>query len=98
MIARVLGFCFLALAVVAFGRDVWASASEGRLVVTTLGETWFSIHRDSLGLLQAGVQRRVWPPLWDPVITSILLRPAWALPAVLAALFFAPSFVRRWRG
>ncbi len=46
------------------------------------GELWSHIDVASLNLVQAVIERYVWPPLWDPVIFSLLLLPAIVIPAV----------------
>lgn len=52
-----------------------------------LGQVWFQNHVASLNLLQAIVQRRLVPELWDPGIVTILGWPSWqALLSVAAAL------------
>ena len=37
------------------------------------GELWNRIDADSLGLVQVVIERYIWPPLWDPVLFSLLL-------------------------
>ena len=46
------------------------------------GELWYRIDVASLNLVQAVIERYVWPPLWDPVLSSLLLLPAIVVPAV----------------
>jgi hypothetical protein len=50
-----------------------------------LGSRWYGLSPGSLNLSQAIIERYVWPPLWNPGITTILLWPAWALPLVFGA-------------
>jgi len=64
----------LALAV----RDALNGVSP--LVLSTVGEFWYTFSPGSLNLAQAVVQRHLSPWLWDPVILTVLLWPA--------ALFF----------
>lgn len=85
-IVRIVGGILLAVALVALGGDALASFEQGRLAVAALGELWFRLDPGSLNLMQAVVQRYLWPGLWDPVIVAIL-----RLPAV--AVFGVPGIV-----
>ena len=53
-----------------------------------------------LSQLQAGIQRYLFPELWDPIIATVLLWPAWVvfggLGAILLALFRRRPRKRRW--
>ncbi len=56
-----------------------------------LGQLWFEIDNGSLNLVQAVIQRYIFPELWDPVIVSMLLLPAWlvfAIPAIVLTVLF----------
>jgi len=64
-------------------------------VFTSLGEHWFTIHRESLNAAQAGIERHVAPFLWDPVMTTILLLPAWIVVGGLGALFYLLGYRRK---
>jgi hypothetical protein len=58
--------------------------------MVALGEMWFKLHPHSLNTAQAGIQRHVAPWLWEPMITTILLRPGslvFGIPGVLASIF-----------
>ncbi len=63
------------------------------------GELWYRIDVGSLNLVQAVIERYVWPPLWDPVLTSLLQLPATVVPAVpgLALLVLCHTRVKRKR-
>jgi hypothetical protein len=85
-IGRWLGWIVLGAAIVSLGWDVVRSFQESDLYIGTLGEQWYRTHSESLGLSQAVIQRYVWPPLWDPGITTLLLLPGWVvlgIPGVL---------------
>ena len=49
----------------------------------SLGQLWYTLDRASLNAAQAGIQRHVWPPLWDPILITALRAPAWPTFAVL---------------
>ncbi len=63
------------------------------------GELWSRIDANSLGLVQVVLERYLWPPLWDPVLFSVLLLPAIVIPAVpgLALLVLCHTRARRKR-
>ena len=42
----------------------------------------------SLNLVQAVVQRYLLPALWDPVLVTLLLLPAWIVVGVPGLLFY----------
>jgi hypothetical protein len=94
---RVIGWAFLALALIAFGAEVIGSLSAGHYRILTLGEVWFSLSPGSLNLTQAVIQRYLFAALWDPVIVTVLLGPAWALPLLISLLSFIAGPRRRRR-
>jgi hypothetical protein len=78
----------LALAAVATAGWAMALAGPAGILQRPLGELWFKLDVGSLNLVQAVVERYIWPPLWDPVIASVLQIPAalfFAVPAVILA-------------
>ena len=86
MLMRVAGYLLLLIAVVLIGLDGYDWIQSGDFRIKVLGERWNAVHALSLELLQAGIQRYVWPPLWDPGIITILLWPAWVLPLGFGAV------------
>ncbi len=79
MIIRIIGALFILAALAAAGVEVVQWISSGTYKPVTLGGVWYMIHRASLNASQAGIQRYVAPWLWDPIITWILVQPAWAI-------------------
>ncbi|WP_439594955.1 hypothetical protein [Falsiroseomonas sp.] len=55
----------------------------------------FRIWPEFLNTLQAGVQRRILPELWDWVFLPVLEAPSWVVPAVLGAVLLAGLARRR---
>ncbi|MCB1472723.1 MAG: hypothetical protein H6878_04870 [Rhodobiaceae bacterium] len=94
LLARFLGFWLFAAALVALVHDGARSIAASSLVVTSLGELWFSISAPSLNLTQAVIERYLHSVLWDPVMVSILQAPA-AVVLMVIALFFALMGRRR---
>ncbi len=93
---RIFGLLLLlgALGAAAWQFQFWAQT--GRYVPVALGQMWFNLDPPSLNLVQAVIERYVWPPLWDPVLLTILRGPAWAvlgLPALI--LLILPMGRRR---
>jgi hypothetical protein len=96
LILRVLGIWLMLLAVVALVYDgTRMLADGGTLVFTSLGEHWYAIHPQSLNATQAGIERHVAPFLWDPVMTTVLLLPAWVVVGGLGALFYLLGYRRK---
>ena len=82
-IARALGWLMLALAVMAAGAEALHALEAGAAEWMPMGLLWYRLSPASLNLLQAVVQRHLWPALWDPGIVFVLNLPA---SAVLAGL------------
>ena len=93
---RIVGRVFWALALMAAGAEIVRSLEGGAWTPLALGEAWYAVDRDSLGLAQAGIQRHLHEALWDPVIVTLLLAPLWAWAAVPGTLLLL--LFRRRRG
>ena len=92
-VLRVIGWLLIAAALVFLGRDLFDWYKAGHWAATSAGKVWYRLSPGSLNLLQAGVERHLWQPLW-PAILWILLRPVWL---VLAAPGFVLAFWPRHR-
>ncbi|NKE47145.1 hypothetical protein HB662_20370 [Roseomonas frigidaquae] len=55
----------------------------------------FGIWPEFLNTLQAGVQRRILPELWDWAFLPVLEAPAWLVPVVLGGLLLLAGLARR---
>jgi hypothetical protein len=91
IVGRLIGRLFWGLAFMAAGAEIVRSLAAAAWKPLALGEVWYYadvhiLHAATLGLLQASIQRHVWPVLWDPVAITMLLWPAWAYAAVLGWL------------
>ncbi len=86
IVGRVIGWVLLIAALAALAYDAVASLRGGGFTLHAAGELWYMLNPDTLNMLQAGIQRRVWPYLWDPIIVTILLWPAWLVLGVPGAL------------
>lgn len=66
-------------------------------VATPLGAVIFSIDPPFLNTLQAGVQRRLSPDLWNHVFLPVLEWPSWVIPGALGLLLLLLGLRRRRR-
>ena len=93
---RLLGLVLLLGAVAAGVAQFHHWVDSGRFDSLALGQVWYNLDPSSLNLVQAVIERYIWPPLWDPVILTMLRWPAWAvlgLPALI--LLIVPVGHRR---
>ena len=91
VVGRVVGWLLIVLAVAAAGHEGITSLDAGAYDRLAFGELWAKIDIASLNLVQAVIQRYVWPWLWDGVILNLLLLPAWAVlsvPGIIMVLAF----------
>jgi len=88
------GLLFVAAGAAAFVMDVVLRAADAPFRLRPLGEAWYRLDAPSLNLVQAVVERYIWPALWDPTALFVLQRPAvlvFAVPgAILLLLAFLP--------
>ena len=79
IVVCVLGWVLAISAGFVLGAEVVSFASSGEYHIIAAGELWFDLHRGSLNLSQAVVQRYLHPWLWEPAIVTVLRAPASAL-------------------
>ena len=91
LLAHIVGWTLLIVALVIAIRDGLTSFDQKTLVIRPLGQLWFEIDPPSLNTLQAAVERHVSPELWDPVIITVLQAPAVAVFGVLGIVFLLLS-------
>lgn len=95
---RAVGWILTGVAAVLLARELFHLLSEGRFEPLDVGYVWFTLHADSLQLAQPVVQRYVHPWLWEPVIVTLLLWPAFAVIGVPGVLLLLLTRPRRRRG
>ena len=89
LLLRIFGASCLLVSVLALVYDGTKTlGSDGELVITAFGKHWFDIHRESLNMTQAAIERHVAPWLWDPVLTTVLQAPTWLVFGVVGLLFY----------
>jgi len=71
-----LGLVVLAAAVGTFLWDLLRWAGEGSFRLSSLGEIWALLHRDSLLLLEPALVRHVAPWTWEDAVFPVLQQPA----------------------
>lgn len=89
-VRHLIGLGLIGLAVAILGYDLVTGLSGGgTLGFASLGDLWGRLSAASLNLVQAIVQRYLFPALWDPVLVTFLLLPAWlvfGVPGLLLTL------------
>ena len=81
IICRFIGWLFILTGLGVAIWEIWRFFQTGEFANYSLGQIWFMIDRASLNLVQAGIQRNLFPELWDPGIVTLLEIPAWAFAA-----------------
>ncbi len=82
IVGCILGWLFVLATLAVAAWEFIARDPEKGFELRPAGQMWFLIHKDSLGLVQVVVERYIWPPLWDPVLFSLLQLPAIVIPLV----------------
>ncbi len=96
IVGRLIGWAFLAAAVMAAGHEAFTAVQQGSYRFIALGELWYAADPASLNLAQAVVQRYLFPALWDIGIVWVLARPAWTVFAAVGLVIWL-LFRRRTR-
>ncbi|WP_339713408.1 hypothetical protein [uncultured Sneathiella sp.] len=86
IIGRLIGWILVGCAFLVLGHDILQYLNTEAWHSILLGELWYNLNPQGLNLTQAIVQRYLTPVLWDPVILTVLLWPAWLV-------FLAPGVV-----
>lgn len=86
IVGRIVAWILIAIGLILAGGELITSLQAGEWAPQLLGQLWFELDSESLNLTQAITQRYLLPELWDPVIVTILLWPAWVI-------FLVPGFI-----
>ena len=100
---RVIGGILLLAGIAVLGFDLWQyvqvmgqNAGQGQSFhLGAAGELWYRLSPGTLNLTQAVTQRYVLPELWDSVLLTVLLWPAFLVLAVPGLILFALGSLRR---
>ena len=94
IVTRLFGLVFLLAALLVLAADLAAAGQVGDTEIMPLGALWFSLHSDSLNLIQVVIERYIWVPLWDPVLLAVLQWPAAPAFGILGVVLMGLSFLR----
>lgn len=100
IVFQLIGLILTGIAVFLLGSDLFALYKTGAFQPVDTGSLWFSIHKDSLQLAEPAIARYLHPWLWHPLITTMLLWPAFVVigaPGVLLLLLTGRSPRRKHR-
>ncbi len=97
ILLRIIGYLLLFLAIAALGAEILMSVQAGEWVSLAVGDVWAEVDRESIGLVQVGLERYVHPYLFDPILLTILLWPAWLVAGVPALVILLLARRRRQR-
>jgi len=84
---RALGMIVLAFAVITAVLDLTRSIAASSLVMTPFWQLWSGVSASSFNNVQAVVEANLHPVVWDPVMTTLLALPGWALLWLIAMIF-----------
>lgn len=88
--SRLLGYVACAVALAAFGHDVWRGPMQDLpLAFTSTATYWSDFHLPSLDGLRVFVETNLTPELWSLALLPMLSWPAFVLAIVVALIFFA---------
>ena len=88
---RIVGGALLVAAMMLFGYDAIGWLTDGRFDPLSAGRLWYELHPTSLQTAEPAVARYIHPFLWHPIISSILVAPAFVV-------FGVPGAVALWFG
>ncbi|KZM48345.1 hypothetical protein [Labrenzia sp. OB1] len=88
---RLLGYGFLAVAIVAGISDASSSIAQSQVYLAPLGHVWSNLSPYTLELVGSSVQ----PGLWDVAQRTVLVWPVWAVLAPLGMLLLWLGAKRR---
>ena len=81
-----IGWILLALGVAVLCYDLVKWLLTGSFALIDAGSFWFAVHETSLKLAEPAIARYLHPILWHPIISTILLAPAFVVFAVPGGL------------
>ncbi|WP_020590820.1 hypothetical protein [Kiloniella laminariae] len=87
VVFRLLGWLFLAIAVVSVAFDIFIFVEQGSFHFSLLGENWYAVHPSSQPLVQSAIERHVSEVLWQYVLFPITLLPTVVIGTILGGLF-----------
>jgi hypothetical protein len=76
-----LGIAFIALSILALGHDAQLTFKAAAPDFKPIGLYWYEISRGTYNGIQVLFERYLWPPLWNPVLLTIIQWPVWVITA-----------------
>ncbi|MEW9807155.1 hypothetical protein [Mesorhizobium marinum] len=86
---RLMATFALAVAVIMAVLDVTRTIAASRLVLTPLRDSWASVSPGTLEQVRVFIVENTHPLVWNPIMTSLLDQPGFAVFGVLAFLLYA---------
>lgn len=83
---RLAAVAALAVAVIFGVIDATRTVAASAPVFTPLGQSWLDASPATLEAVKDFAEQRLWAPLWDPAMVTVLLAPGWVVFLVLAFL------------
>ena len=80
---RTAGWLFLFIAALGVVLTILLTATGQSFFFVSIGQLWFNPGASSLNGAEAGIQRYLWPPLWDGLIVPVLQSAVWQLLAIM---------------
>jgi len=87
---RLFGFILIIAAFYALWMELSIFLDTGVYESALVWAYWYTFSPGSLNFIQGIIERYLFPELWDPVIVTILLCPAWVVLGV-------PGLLIEWR-
>ena len=83
LLFRLIGLLLLATSFAAAIIDGTKSIAADGLVLTSIGEAAQTLFPARFALLQPAIEKSLWPFVWDPVLVTFMMLPAWLLLGAL---------------
>ena len=80
---RTAGWLFLFIAALGVVLTILLTATGQSFFFVSIGQLWFNPGASSLNGAEAGIQRYLWPPLWDGLIVPVPQSAVWQLLAIM---------------
>ena len=97
LLFRLVGTWLLGIALILLIIDGTRSLAASALVMTSLGDTWMSLHAQSLADTRAFLSTRFFGPVLESAVTALLSLPGWIVLGVPGAFIAWLGRTRRAR-
>lgn len=83
-----IGVAFFAISILTLGNDAHMTFEAAQIDYKPIGQYWYELSIGTYNGIQVLLERYVWPPLWDPVLLSIIQWPVWVLTLPIGIILF----------